>query len=646
MGPARATDRVWRVSSRELPSGRYLNCPIDLSPDAGGQTRAMLMRNRIFVTEGGIAPVVATFNARTDLDERRRILLERGMLLPEISTPNIYEHYRTHGWEEESAGDDDTDPAQRRDPEPLTDLSAYTAAEEFFPDGTPFRVTYRSDALPRPIHDYQRADGSTYLRIPQFVFKEPSTWPTSLQRVAPDGTVVGEFRSVAQWFKRFVRHLAGEERSFLFIDSRFSAQHLVPMRARNIHIVYVLHNIHVASPRLWSSDLGDIYARLMGKVGGTDAFVTLTARQQDDIAQRRGRTSNMFVVPNPVDMPERNPDLPPRDPHRVTVVARLEKQKRLGHAIRAFARAAEKVPEARLDIYGAGSQLPVLTDLAAKHGVADAVTLHGHDPRARDALWQSSAFLMTSLFEGYPLSTLESLSHGCPVISYDIKYGPREQITDGVDGFLVPAGGVKPMADRIVTMLTSPELVEKMSEAALEKARQHGHGRFLDEWRQVLEKTVELKPHRTHIDEIGFEVTTLSAVTKGRVGRRSRRPLPVRVRRDGALHLEGTLHVRGHSRRASLDDAEVTLTAVHSPTGWFTDLPLKVKRVSEGFRVSTTVPLADVLGGTEPLDGVRLRLRFVWQNSAWDTFVQRPSAPESGVEVAYALDDALELSFR
>ena len=109
------------------------------------------------------------------------------------------------------------------------------------------------------------------------MFKEPSTWPTSLQRVAPDGTVVGEFRSVGQWFKRFVRHLAGEERSFLFIDSRFSAQHLVPMRARNIHIVYVLHNIHVASPRLWSSDLGDIYSRLMGKVGGTDAFVTLTA---------------------------------------------------------------------------------------------------------------------------------------------------------------------------------------------------------------------------------------------------------------------------------------------------------------------------------------------------------------------------------
>ena len=217
--------------------------------------------------------------------------------------------------------------------------------------------------------------------MPSFVFKEPETWPTALQRVGPDGSVLGEFKSVGQWFKRFVRHLSGDERTFLFVDSRFSVQHLVPMRAKNVHVVYVLHNIHVAPPRLWSSELSDIYGRLVGKVDDIDAFVTLTARQQDDIAQRRGRTTNLFVVPNPVDMPDRAPDLPPRDPHRVTVVARLEKQKRLGHAIRAFALAAQRVPEARLDIYGSGSQLSVLEQVAAKHGVVRV----GHPARARPA---------------------------------------------------------------------------------------------------------------------------------------------------------------------------------------------------------------------------------------------------------------------
>ena len=64
----------------------------------------------------------------------------------------------------------------------------------------------------------------------------------------------------------------------------------------------------------------------------------------------------MFVVPNPVDVPEL-PDPPPaRDPHRVMTMARLETQKRLMHAIAAFRRVVEAVPEAKLDIYGEGSQ--------------------------------------------------------------------------------------------------------------------------------------------------------------------------------------------------------------------------------------------------------------------------------------------------
>ena len=39
----------------------------------------------------------------------------------------------------------------------------------------------------------------------------------------------------------------------------------------------------------------------------------------------------------------------------------------------------------------------------------DSVILRGHDPRAREALWTATGFLMTSRFEGYPLATLESI---------------------------------------------------------------------------------------------------------------------------------------------------------------------------------------------------------------------------------------------
>ena len=117
-----------------------------------------------------------------------------------------------------------------------------------------------------------------------------------------------------------------------------------------------MHNIHVSAPRRWDSPLNPVYKRVLNRIGGMDAMVTLTERQRDDIAERRGRTSNMFVVPNPVVMPAPPARQPPRDPHRVTIVARLERQKRLTHAIRAFEQVVAAVPGARLDIYGAGSE--------------------------------------------------------------------------------------------------------------------------------------------------------------------------------------------------------------------------------------------------------------------------------------------------
>ena len=69
----------------------------------------------------------------------------------------------------------------------------------------------------------------------------------------------------------------------------------------------------------------------------------------------------------------------------------------------------------QLDIYGDGSQRVALEREIADQGVARSVILRGHDPRAREALWTATGFLMTSRFEGYPLATLESMSHGCPV---------------------------------------------------------------------------------------------------------------------------------------------------------------------------------------------------------------------------------------
>jgi poly(glycerol-phosphate) alpha-glucosyltransferase len=218
---------------------------------------------------------------------------------------------------------------------------------------------------------------------------------------------------------------------------------------------------------------------------------------------------------------------------------------------------------------------------------------------------------MTSSFEGYPLSTLESMSRGCPVVSYDIKYGPREQIADGADGFLVPRGDVEGLADRLVELLRSPELVARLSACARENARRKGPEQFLANWARVLGHVVELRPSRTRIDDVALETTRLQTV------------------RGGRLQFAGVLRVRGTSRRADLGSARVELSAVDPESGMVVDLPLKAKHAGgEELRLRTR---AGLRGGPEVPAGTWLRLRLLWENSAWETeLTPAPAPPPSG----------------
>ena len=610
----------------ELPEGRYLSCAFGVSPDAAGQTRALLMRNRFLAAEGGVRPDVLSLGPTAEHEQRRRTLLERGLLTEQLGFRNIYEHYREHGW-------GSAEPTAE-----LEDLSGHRVAEETRADGSPWRVAYRVPGAARPLYDYVRDDGSPFLRISQFGLADRASWRGTIQKLGPGGDVVGEFEAPGQWFRAWIRELAeGHERCFVFVDSRFVVPHIVPMRGARIHLLYQMHNMHVQPPRRWDSEVDPVYARVLARIGGMDAMVNLTERQREDIGERRGRTNNMFVISNPVDVPEPPPGLGPRDPGLVAVMARLEPQKRLTHAIRAFEQVIEAAPGARLEIYGEGSHRSHLEAEIAKRGLGESVFLRGFDPQAREVLWKASAFILSSSFEGYPLSTLEAMSHACPVVAYDIKYGPREQIDDGVDGFVVPAGDTAALAERIVELLRSPELVQRMGAAARERVARYGPAEFAGRWAEVVRSAVERQPDRTQIDEAELELTRLRAVPPG-VLRRGADFEAARVPADGRLELAGELRLTFPKRRSTLESAELRLDAVDAETGEVRRLPLAVEPGERSLAFSADLPLADVAGT------VRLRLRLTWENSAWETFVARPPGGEDEVSVSFGPDGVLALS--
>ena len=476
----------------DLPAGRYLSAVGGVLLGKGGQTAAMLMRSRILSEARGEPVDVLTFDPSRRYDEIRQGLSEEGLLSHGMRLLNLFEHYREQGWGNQAGIGEGL--------EPVSGLEVQRVPHR---DGTPWRTTYLDGSGSEVMHDFQRADGSVYLRSAAFDARQPATYGFGALMVAEDGEVIGQLDTLGDLYRRWITHLtAADPQAFVFIDSRFLLSIVAPIEAASIHLLYQLHGCHLPQPRLWSTPPRPDYARCLDRIGDVSAFVTLTHRQRSDIARGWGDRTNLAVVPHPVVPPAAQTANPSRDPRRVVVIGRLERVKRIEHAILVWGRVVKQLPDARLDIYGSGSRQERLQRIIAKNKLTGSVTLHGFDPQARDQLWNASAMLLTSRSEASALVILESLARGCPVVGYDICYGPREQIDDGKTGFIVPDGDIDAAADRVVQLLTDPRLVKRMGRAGRRSAARRNQATYLANWARVLNDALDRDRRRVRLQTV------------------------------------------------------------------------------------------------------------------------------------------------
>ena len=97
----------------------------------------------------------------------------------------------------------------------------------------------------------------------------------------------------------------------------------------------------------------------------------------------------------------------------------------------------------------------------------------------------SDVFALPSRFEGLPMSVVEAMLTGLPVVATDVR-GPREQVVDGETGFLVPPFEVPPLAQALRRLAADPALRARTGEA--------GRARALERYTEaeVLARTLDL----------------------------------------------------------------------------------------------------------------------------------------------------------
>lgn len=386
-------------------------------------------------------------------------------------------------------------------------------AKRFTPQGRLVRVDRHEPGGPVVTREHFDADGRLVVRdgmdaggkkplVRRWYARSGECWlttwlngdgrPRQTVRHLPEPIGYHHFgQCVAEWIDR---ELANSPAPVVFSDTREQDAILLALRHETVRKVSVVHNGHTSQPYRSSDSTKSNYRPLLEHLSGIDTLVVLTERQRRDIAERYGGAELTVINHATPDVPEQAAQ---RDPNLLVAVARMERQKRLEDAIRGFARAAPKLPHARFDIYGGGSERTELGKLVAELGMTDRIRFRGFTEDALNVLAGATAMVFTSRFEGWGLVISEALAVGTPVVSYDINYGPAELIRHEVDGLLVDPGDLDGLAAALVRVLGDEDYAAKLSERAPEIRERFTTQRWRAEWLGLMKRLDEREPRWT-----------------------------------------------------------------------------------------------------------------------------------------------------
>jgi glycosyltransferase involved in cell wall biosynthesis len=142
---------------------------------------------------------------------------------------------------------------------------------------------------------------------------------------------------------------------------------------------------------------------------------------------------------------------------RFGIAARMVAEKDHFTLLRAFALVAAEIPGAELRIAGDGPLKDRLVEFTRKLNLTDRVTFLGALPHVAQFLSQLDILVLSSLNEGLPLSLLEAMAAGLPIVSTRAG-GVEEAAHDGQNGYLAAVGDSNDLARAMIRMANSPDL--------------------------------------------------------------------------------------------------------------------------------------------------------------------------------------------
>lgn len=212
-----------------------------------------------------------------------------------------------------------------------------------------------------------------------------------------------------------------------------------------------------------------------------DEFVVLTKADQDEYAKFRCKS---VCIPNALFNPPA--ECAPLQNKVLLAAGRLEDVKGFDRLISAFAEISSKYPEWKLCICGDGSLAEPLKRQTAELGITNQVVFTGFVHNLSDYMQNASCFALTSHSEGFSLVLIEAMSHGLPIISFDLP--AAQEICGNNSALLVPQDDIKAFTNGLDSILASQQLRSDLSKNARMRSFDYGIREIGRQWRNLFER--------------------------------------------------------------------------------------------------------------------------------------------------------------
>lgn len=288
------------------------------------------------------------------------------------------------------------------------------------------------------------------------------------------------FRTAPPGIRAFLYQL------FYFAEAGVLAQHL-----RQKGVVHLHNHIATASctVAMLASRLGGFpysftihgpgiffepeYWRIDAKIAEASFTVCISdfCRSQCMMFSKAEDWNRLHIVHCGID-PAKYGQRPPRSdstPHMV-FIGRLAGVKGVPVLLDALEQLNAREVDVRVTLVGDGPERAALEADARARGLAGQITFTGYQSQDAVAgiLDDASMLVLPSFAEGVPVTLMEAMAARLPVVTTQVG-GIPELVEDGVNGYLVPPGNPDVLATRLETLLTDPDLRQRMGEAGRKK---------------------------------------------------------------------------------------------------------------------------------------------------------------------------------